>query len=410
MMKLKILSFLFLVFGFGQTLSAQIVACNLMPNSCQSYPCGVICNPEICNGSSQGGTLWQTNIPGWGSAHGSPDSYVFGAKYPFTGGQKEISGWSHGAASTVLGETWVGSADVVADQDYLFSFWYRVTPKPNVGTTYLGAVKSHLVYDGTVGAGDVMPNNFQTVFEAYNLGFNVDTFYQAVTCFRASQNFDRIWFYPLQDLGEEQASLRITQVEMVPLKFDLGPDRWVPAGASVTLGDPSYCSVFGAEWEWTTLNDTTVIGNSSSLTLNIYQPTTFILTRTLPMAHSQYDYESGASSCEFSDTITVIPDGKVNIDEGLMGQGELRFPGYIEADGPGFGVLGNGDELIGEEFYLGVYDLQGKQLFSSREWTERWHGLTDQGAIAGGIYLWVCRYRDLESRLRVRRGKVLLVR
>ena len=259
-----------------------------------------------------------------------------------------------------------------------------------------------------------MPANYQTIFADFNFGFNQDTFYQAVTCFEATQNFNAAWFYPQQDLGVHQAILRMTQTEMIPLEFDLGPDIYLQTVTTVQLGDPNYCSVFGAEWEWRELGNPNVIGTGPTLTVTPTSTRTYILSRTFPQAKKEIDYLNASGSCAYSDTITIHPWTKTSITEGLSMHSSLNFPGFFSLEGAisgqsGFGLYGEGIQFIRDEFQLEVFDLQGRSVYQTRDLHDRWKGDTSYGPVTEGLYVWTCRYRDHNNNYRVGKGKVMVM-
>lgn len=401
----------FLVFA----VQGQVTPCSALNSGCPTYNCSLVCNPELCNGSSQGNVLSMLTIAGWGPAAGTPDCYPGNnfARYPFQQGTWEVSGWSHARNGSTIGEAWLVGAKVTNGENYLLSFWHRTRLKPGaVNTPYLGAFYANMVYSNTASYPPAMPAQMQTIFADSMVPHHPDTFYQAVSCFTASQSFEEIWFYPYQELGLDQVDLATTQVELIPLEFSLGADLSVSSGTSVTLGSNNLCSVFGAEWQWREVGNTTIIGTGNTLTVSPTANTEYVLTRAFPEADKQMDYMNGGSSCAYSDTILVIVEGNSITDPQALGG--LNFPGLFSPDGDGrndrFGIRGAVEGAIRDRFELMVYDLQGKQVFATTNPETEWDGQIMGRPASTGLYVYTVSFRNRLGEMKAANGKVLLMR
>ncbi len=402
--------FLFLGLSASALLHAQMTPCSQIGVNCTPYPCSVICNPEVCHVNGTGGELSVVQVAGWGRTSQSPDCYPFQSPlFPFPVGARDVSGWSHGLSPGPNGEAFAADAAVVAGEEYLFAFWYRALPKITANQApYVGAMFARLVDFSQASYPTNIPQGSQIVFSDSMMPFHADTFWQAVSCFRASQSYNAVWFYPLQESGLEQVSIGVTQAEMIPLAFSAGPDVNSSAGASVIVGDTALCSVYGAVWEWRELGQNTVLGNGTTLTVSPSVTTSYVLTRAFPQAIWQRDYIAGASSCATADTVTVIIEG-LGLQAG-NGANSWSLPMAFSPNGDGmmdeFRISGNTSSLVVGNFDVEIFDLRGQSVFSSKSYNFSWNG----AGASDGIYFYRIQSRLHTGSPALRPGRVLLMR
>ncbi|KAF5042882.1 hypothetical protein DSECCO2_508070 [anaerobic digester metagenome] len=96
-----------------------------------------------------------------------------------------------------------------------------------------------------------------------------------------------------------------------------------------------------------------------------------------------------------------IPEDFIYIPNSFSPNGD----GTNEWFGP---VIGNDGML--RDYSFTIFDRWGTQLFSSEKQGEGWDGLNEGKECQQDVYVWVFRYRDVQSTLIVKSGKVTIIR
>ncbi|MBW8051544.1 MAG: hypothetical protein FVQ77_14635, partial [Cytophagales bacterium] len=282
-------------------ITIQVVNCGAMDGCSSPSNCNMICNFNVGN---------QNWTDEWFVSHGSPD-YDTRINVPDSGA---IQMWS---MSSNQGEGIVIPINVVGGNNYIFSFYRRRRNHELGNTDYLSNVYVKLLDSGDstmfpLTSFNTIPSTpilSQTILHEINLNVNNTVWEQIVVCFTANQDYDYLWIYP-QQIGLPDW-LHVDRIELIEYFHSAGTDDTIACG-DITIGEP-LCSVDSTIFEWRDITDTTVIGNTDQIIVNLNQTTTFELKRTLPLLPSTVVLPATNANCEAIDTVKITVTNPVTL-------------------------------------------------------------------------------------------------
>jgi hypothetical protein len=220
-------------------------------------------------------------------------------------------------------------------------------------------------------------------------GPSIDTtneFFDSVRVFPSySTTYRYTLYYPFGCIVD--TALRI---DVIKVKADAGPDRYIHDGATSVLGGP-YTSMgyFTYQWEpYQFMSDSTVP--------NPYVNPPYDFTYYLTVTEQGEGFQ-----CKAKDTVTVrVSCGDFNVPNAFVPTSP--YPGSNR-----FGIL---NSTITKLNYFRIYNRYGQMVFETTDPTQKWDGLFNGILAEEGVYVWVGDAFCASGKLIHKSGNVTLFR
>lgn len=220
-------------------------------------------------------------------------------------------------------------------------------------------------------------------------GHNIDTTNVFVDSVRVYPNYSTSYkftlYYPFGCIVDTAI-----KVNVVKVKADAGPDRWINDGASSIIGGPFTSSGnYAYHWEpFQFMNDS----NLANPSVRPQYDMTYILTVT----------ETGEGyQCAAKDTVTV----RLNCDD--FNVPNAFVPTSVNGGSNKFGILNR--SLIKLNFFR-VYNRYGQLVFETTDITQKWDGLFNGSLATEGVYVWQADGFCANGKRIFKQGNVTLLR
>lgn len=119
-----------------------------------------------------------------------------------------------------------------------------------------------------------------------------------------------------------------------------------------------------------------------------------------PTETTIYTATNFLAGCRVSDTYTVV----------VLKDAVVNIPGAFTPNGDGlndeFGPIGK----VPDEYMLRVFNRYGQQVFQSTKIESRWNGRLSGKPAVPGAYVYQVQYRDIQKKMKLLKGTVVLIR
>ncbi len=225
----------------------------------------------------------------------------------------------------------------------------------------------------------------------------IDTFNAFVDSVRvfpnASATYHITLYYPFGCIVDTQININVVKV-----RADAGPDRFIKDGAITTLGGPY-----------------TSIDNETPLTPNKFEygwePNQFMADSSVPnpVVNPPYDFTYYLTVTQITDEIRCQARDTVVVH---LSCGEINAPNAFSptSSKPGSNRFGILNKEISKLNYFRVYNRYGQVVFQTTDPTQKWDGLFNGVLADEGVYVWEADAFCLSGKEFHKTGNVTLFR